>query len=301
MKPLLSPKEFAGAIGVSQSSIKRWADDGLIRVTRTAGGHRRIPLAEAIRFLRETEAELVQPHVLGLPASTRMGRGSLSLDEAADELTRHLEKGASTEAMGMIHSLYLSGYQLAQIIDGPVLESMTLLGEAWQKDRDEGIFVEHRATQILFRTFHELRSILPENTAGPVAIGGAPSGDPYQLSSLLVAAVLDTEGYQAINLGPETPITMLRQAAITRRPRLVWLSISSAPTPVATSAEIGELLDELVDLGIAAAIGGRVVDQLHLPVLSGTCVGRSMAELVAFVKGLGMAVASPADASTVDA
>ena len=59
MRHVLSPKELAQAIGVSESSLKRWADEGLLRATRTAGGHRRIPLAEAIRFLRDTQATLV--------------------------------------------------------------------------------------------------------------------------------------------------------------------------------------------------------------------------------------------------
>ena len=42
MKPLLSPKELADAIGVSESSIKRWVDNGEIQATKTSGGHRRI-------------------------------------------------------------------------------------------------------------------------------------------------------------------------------------------------------------------------------------------------------------------
>ena len=46
----LSPRQLAVAIGVSESSLKRWADDGRLAVERTAGGHRRIPLPEAVRW-----------------------------------------------------------------------------------------------------------------------------------------------------------------------------------------------------------------------------------------------------------
>ena len=66
MTDVLSTRELAEAIGVSESSIKRWADDGVLHVARTAGGHRRIPLPEAIRFIRETGAVVVQPAILGL-------------------------------------------------------------------------------------------------------------------------------------------------------------------------------------------------------------------------------------------
>jgi MerR family transcriptional regulator, light-induced transcriptional regulator len=48
----LSPKALAAAIGVSESSLKRWADEGRLAAERTAGGHRRIAVAEAVRFVR---------------------------------------------------------------------------------------------------------------------------------------------------------------------------------------------------------------------------------------------------------
>ena len=60
-KSLLTPKELAEAIGASESSIRRWVDTGDIRVARTAGGHRRITLSEAIRFIRQIEAPVVRP------------------------------------------------------------------------------------------------------------------------------------------------------------------------------------------------------------------------------------------------
>jgi len=66
MKPTLSPKELAEAIGVSESSIKRWADGGRLAVQRTAGGHRRIPREEALRFLREEGLRPVRPEILGV-------------------------------------------------------------------------------------------------------------------------------------------------------------------------------------------------------------------------------------------
>src|SRR3954465_11808076 len=65
-KPLLTPKELADAIGASESSLRRWVDNGDIRISRTAGGHRRIPLAEAIRVIREIGAPVVRPDLLGL-------------------------------------------------------------------------------------------------------------------------------------------------------------------------------------------------------------------------------------------
>ena len=65
-KSLLTPKDLADAIGASESALRRWVDGGRIRMLRTAGGHRRIPLQEAIRFVRQTGATIVRPELLGL-------------------------------------------------------------------------------------------------------------------------------------------------------------------------------------------------------------------------------------------
>ena len=65
-KSLLTPKELAEALGASESSVRRWVDSGDIRIARTAGGHRRIPLTEAIRFIRLINAPVVRPELLGL-------------------------------------------------------------------------------------------------------------------------------------------------------------------------------------------------------------------------------------------
>ncbi|MHC4811387.1 MAG: excisionase family DNA-binding protein, partial [Planctomycetota bacterium] len=103
MKHLLSPRELAAAIGVSESTLKRWTDDGLINATRTAGGHRRIPLAEAIRFVRATRTRVVNPTILqlgdlpGLEA-TANGNGM----DRVEQVHRALEEGAEMPLRGLV-------------------------------------------------------------------------------------------------------------------------------------------------------------------------------------------------------
>ncbi|MED5508142.1 MAG: DNA-binding protein, partial [Planctomycetota bacterium] len=54
------------AIGMSESSLKRWVDRGLLESTRTAGGHRRIRVKEAVRFIRDRQLVVSAPEKLGL-------------------------------------------------------------------------------------------------------------------------------------------------------------------------------------------------------------------------------------------
>jgi molybdopterin-binding protein len=44
--PLLTPREFAGRMGISYPTVKQWLYRGKLRAVRTPGGHYRIPAEE---------------------------------------------------------------------------------------------------------------------------------------------------------------------------------------------------------------------------------------------------------------
>jgi len=261
MKPILSPRELAIAIGVSESSLKRWADEGLIHVTRTAGGHRRIHISEAIRFVRATRATLVRPDVLGLPDVSAVVRDTPIGDSDEERLFAYLQDGRAVEARGLLLSLYLAGQSVADICDGPLRRAMARLGELWQHG-EAGILVEHRATDICVQAINQLRCTMEPPADAPTAVGGAPAGDPYLLPSLAAATTLVAEGLRAVNLGPDTPTTVLQRAAVHHQAACVWLSVSSVSDASRLSDEIGALADRLAPAGTLLLLGGRGVSAL---------------------------------------
>src|SRR5688500_2338784 len=163
MERLLTTKELAEAIGASESSLRRWTDGGAIRTSRTVGGHRRIPLSEAIRFIRETRATVLRPQVLGLDASLATaaplnGEGP-SDAKAAEALYQALKDGDAAAANAQVLARYLGGTPLAAVLDGPVARAMHRLGELWKHD-DRGILIEHRATDICVQAVNHLRQLI---------------------------------------------------------------------------------------------------------------------------------------------
>jgi excisionase family DNA binding protein len=285
VKSTLSPKELAQAIGVSESSLKRWADKGVVKVVRTAGGHRRISVPEAIRFIRESKASLVDPRLLGLSDMSTVADDLPPRGAESERLYRLLRAGSAAEARGLVLSLYLSGHSAATILDGPVKEAMWKLGDLWRHD-PSGIFIEHRATDICIQAVNQLRLLFPEPDSGTVAVGGAPAGDPYLLPSLLAATVLAAEGVEAINLGPDTPFDTLRAAAVEHRARLVWLSVSSKVEEREFLKELEALASELAASGVCVVLGGQEAENLALPRADNLHLGRSMGELIAFARGI---------------
>lgn len=281
---LLSTRDLATALGVSESSIKRWADDGTLRASRTAGGHRRIPRAEAIRFVRETGLGVVRPELLGLD---ELGVAAADASGAADDTERlhdYLVRGAGGHARGLVLQLYLAGQPVAAILDGPVRSALARIGERWLHDAD-GVFCEHRATELCIQAIQQLRLLVAVAEGAPVALGGAPGSDPYLLPTLGAATVLAGEGLDAVNLGADTPLAALERAAAALAPRLLWLSVTTPP-PAELGREVARLARHLAPRGVQLVVGGQSARTLALPALPNLHVHAAMAELAAFARGL---------------
>lgn len=297
MKPMLSPKEVAAAIGVSESSLKRWADDGRLRVSRTVGGHRRISLQEAVRFARQANLPVLKPEIFGLPelALARRSRGGKG--DAVELLTDRLSSGQADEARAIILDLYLSGRSVGYICDEPIRRAMQSIGETW-KHQANGIALEHRATDICIHSLNLLRHLIerprskPTDRADgggdadplPAAVGGAPSGDPYLLPSIMSACVFAEAGFHAINLGPDTPLQTLALSAETCRAHAVWLSCSVDEQPP-SRGEFEALCSRVAEINGRVVLGGRaltppMIDAPNLHVFA------TMSELSGFAKGL---------------
>ena len=58
----LTSTRVAEILGVTASTVKRWADDGSLACERTAGGHRRFLASEVARF-RQHEADTTISHL----------------------------------------------------------------------------------------------------------------------------------------------------------------------------------------------------------------------------------------------
>jgi excisionase family DNA binding protein len=81
--------DAAEALGVSASTLRRWADSGRLRVVRTAGGHRRFAAEDVRRLSRETagrEGPVLRP--ARLPEGPIPELAALVADEGV-ELMHH--------------------------------------------------------------------------------------------------------------------------------------------------------------------------------------------------------------------
>ena len=253
LKDLVTPKQVARAIGVSESSLKRWCDRGLLQTVKTPGGHRRLPLTGVLAFLRETRQELVAPEVLGLPATS--GKSIRMTDRSRDQLRPALLRGDEEAARQTVVDLWLSGQRLSEICDRVIAAVFIEIGEQWSC-REAEPYQERRACEMVIRILHELRRGLLTGQPEKIAIGGTAEGDPYVIATTMVELVLRENGWNSTSLGSSIPLASLAQAIREVRPRLFWLSVSSIVDQQRFLREFSLLNVAAEEVGAAIVVGG---------------------------------------------
>lgn len=254
MSVFLTPKQVSRAIQVSESSVKRWCDKGIIPTQYTAGGHRRIALSELIEFLRSSKHQLVRPEVLGLPSTT--GQTVWVIDRAAEQVTEALLKGDEEQCRQIILDLYLAEHCISSICDLVIAKAFSNIGDRWECGKAE-VYQERYGCEVSLRVLHELRTLIPNPPAdAPVAIGGTPEGDQYSLPTTMVELVLRDSKWNAVSLGTNLPFATLRAAILQHRPRIFWLSVSHIIDDQNFIREYTELYDEF-GLDVGFVVGGR--------------------------------------------
>ncbi len=256
IKELLSPKQVAQALGVSESSLKRWCDQGLIATIRTGGGHRRLALPDVLRFIRDGEHRLVSPEALGLPPVRETSERCL--ERARELLSNALLDGDEPLSRRIVFDLYLAKHPLSSICDEVVASAFREIGERWSCRQAE-VYQERQACEIMMRMLHALRDTQRGMMAEWKAIGGTPEGDAYLIPNAMVELVLRENGWSATSLGASIPFESLAVAVRTHQPRLLWLSVSYVPDVDRFVAGYQRLFEAAQAQRTAIVVGGQAL------------------------------------------
>ena len=258
MRDLLTPKQVARALDVSESSVKRWCDKGVIQAQYTAGGHRRITMAEVVEFVRNGNYKLIHPEALGLPATS--GESPRVVARAREQLAEALIIGDDARCRQIAIDLYLAEHSLSVICDDVFAAAFRQIGDRWSCGEVE-VYQERRGCEITLRVLHELRAILPATPVdAPLAIGGATSGDPYVLGTTMAELVLRDAKWNAVSLGDNLPFETVAAAIKEHRPKLFWFSCSHIPNESAFVSGYSELYDEY-GMDVAFVVGGYALTE----------------------------------------
>lgn len=220
---MLTTTEAAAIAGVGTSTIKRWADAGLLPTVRTAGGHRRFEREAIARLLHATAPSSSPAH-----------------PPAVDAWLRTLVGGNLHELLGMLQLARSRCASWCEVADdlGVVL---TALGLGWREGRFT-VADEHRASDACSRALARLGEGILLGTAAPRCVLACAGDDEHTLGLSLAELCLRESGYVSIWLGRHTPLEEILRLVAHGEVELVALSASSASDDAAELAGIARTL-----------------------------------------------------------
>ena len=254
-----SPKQVAQALGVSESSLKRWCDRGLLSMHRTAGGHRRLRLVDVLQFVRTTEQRLVSPELIGLTG--RSNDEGVSVERSKQRVIDALINGDQETAVAIGVTLYGQSCPLITIIEEVYTPALREIGERWAAHTLE-IFEERRSVVIVMQFLAVLSRLLSEPDADAfLALGATCEGDFFTVPMTMGEMVLREAGWNAQSMGSNIPVSSIIEAVISKQPKLVWLSLSEIPDLDALSVRMTELAACAAQHGTCVVVGGRALNE----------------------------------------
>lgn len=248
-KTVLSTVDVARLFNVTETTVKRWADEGTLKCQKTPGGHRKFPVRNVIEFAESNKFEptgaLTMPDHDGLGSAIQVA----ILRRDFPELVRAFIQKALSPDRSDLHTflsfLYEHRIQLWEIYDLVLRPGMAEIGELWVKG-EIGISQEHRASYETLDALARLQAeiLIKPQTRESVLL--ACLGDEVHEIGLRCASYLfEAEGWSTHYIGARTPSPAIVHAIGELKPSVVALSITHTSDP-------GQLRQDITDIAHAA-------------------------------------------------
>ena len=243
MDDLLTSAEVARLAGVGPTAVKRWADSGVLKCVRTAGGHRRFERREVDRFLRGS-----------LPGDGQLWQ---------DWLDAALGDNSVPALVGRLFDLRaeLGSWHRAADRVGAFVEE---LGKRWESGALT-VVQEHIISHALQRALATIVETIPVPAASPRLFLAAADGDAHTLGLSLAELCAREAGWRAEWGGPHTRAIDVVERVTSRDIAMVALSASAQSDPATLAAEAREVADTCRAHGVELALGGAGAWPDNLP------------------------------------
>jgi len=254
-KTILSTADVARLFKVTETTVKRWADEGNLKCQKTPGGHRKFEMRNVVEFARDSNFD-----PLGALALLDDAHFSTAVQVAV--LTRDfptlvvafVERALSperTDLYALLSYLYEHKIHLWEIYDLVVRPGMAEIGERWARG-EIGINHEHRASHETLEALSRLQAqIFIKPPTGNTVLCACVGEEKHEIGLRCAAYLFDSEGWRVHYLGAETPHQAVVASIRELHPTIVCLSITR-PDP-----DLDAALGDIVDA--ARAAGARVI------------------------------------------
>ena len=255
MEHIFSSKQVAVFLGVNESSVKRWADSGMLGCFKTPGGHRKFKKNDIMLFSSKYSYEL-KHNTFSNQVAVPVQEQSFDFDTINSVLLKKLFTGSDDEILDYLYSLHLTGLGVTELYDVVVGRTMKMIGDMWRK-KDITIEQEHISTNIITKALIRLHGKLdtkPRN--GLTAFCGCLEKEFHELPLLSVNNILQYNGWNTVYAGVNLPVKSFISGIETYKPDMVCLSATIIEDKARFEKDVKKIFDASKAAGASFVIGG---------------------------------------------
>jgi MerR family transcriptional regulator, light-induced transcriptional regulator len=287
-KTVISTIDVARLFNVTETTVKRWADDGMLRCQKTPGGHRKFQIRNVVEFAEKNNFEPIG--VLAMPGqegqATDVQTAVLKRDYPA-LVGAFVDKALSPDNADLyvfFSFLYEHRIALWEIYDLVLRPGMIEIGDRWSRGVI-GVSQEHRASYETLDALAKLQNeILVKPATGDAVVFACLGEELHEIGLRCAANVFESEGWQTHYLGARTPSDAVIAAAHELRPTVIALSVTQSHDADQLLADLRRIAEEVTPLSIRMIVGGTGVPAAMYPEQWHSGVLNSARELTGFIE-----------------
>jgi len=284
----LSSEQAARVLDVTVSTIKRWADEGLIACVKTPGGHRKFELTEIARFAEGHGMRLsggtpppLSEHQL---EQLQFGIHAPNYHRVADLF---LEEALQGDREGLYQLLlYVTKHHIrfATIADEIIRPALARVGEEWHQGSIE-VAQEHEASAAITEAMIRLApELLKKKPNGLTAVCACVEGEDHEIGLRSMAYALELEGWTVHFVGADTPFETLVSFAKAIKPHLICLSLALTRNRKELAQGMAMISRATRSLGTKLLVGGYRADSFSAKELHCDHIGTTIGDGLAYVR-----------------
>ncbi len=229
---ILSTQEVASMINVTETTVKRWADEGKLNCAKTLGGHRKFKMKDIVAFAEVNGYPLSGVHPPPMTHEQKellqFGVITRNYKKVADVFLEEALQGDASGLQQLLQYLYKNHISMGSIADEVIRPALVRIGEMWYNGT-LGIEQEHIAsnaiTEALIRFAPEIHH---KGSNGLTALCACPEGEYHEIGLRSFSYVLESEGWSVYYVGANTPFDTIQSFMKTMQPNVVCLSFTVA-------------------------------------------------------------------------
>jgi methanogenic corrinoid protein MtbC1 len=260
-KTVLSTADVARLFNVTETTVKRWADEGALKCQKTPGGHRKFVIKYVIEFAEKNNIEPLGALDIQVDEK-RLSRLQLAILERdmrklSEEFVERMLSRGMPDLLNYLSYLYEHKIPLWQIYDAVLRSGLEEIGRLWEQGRI-GIEHEHRATNEVLDALARLQSqIHMKEPLGKTVLLGCLGEELHTIGLRCIAYLFEAEGWQVYFLGGQIPLSSMTAAVEQVRPHAVCVSATYETDPASRRDSLNIVAAAAHDIGAIAIVGGR--------------------------------------------